>query len=144
MQHLMDVRLINETRCRRSTMKISNRQIADVTILDVSGRVVAGESALLRDSVRGLIACGEKNIVLNLAEVPYIDSAGIGELVSALVAVRRESGRLALLNLTRRVRDVLQIVKLLTVFQVFDSEAEALSAFAVPQDYPRELRARAG
>jgi anti-sigma B factor antagonist len=125
-------------------MKISNREIADVTILDVSGRVVAGEAALLRDSVRNLIARGEKNIVLNLAEVPYIDSAGIGELVSALVAVRRQSGCLGLLNLSRRVRDVLEIVKLLTVFQVFENEAEALVRFAVPQDYPRGLTARAG
>ncbi len=125
-------------------MKINNRQIADVTILDVSGRVVAGEAALLRDSVRGLIACREKNIVLNLAEVPYIDSAGIGELVSALVAIRRESGCLGLLNLSRRVRDVLGMVKLLPVFQVFDSEAEALAAFSVPQSYARELTARAG
>jgi anti-sigma B factor antagonist len=125
-------------------MKISNRQIADVTILDVSGRVVAGEAALLRDSVRNLIAQGENNIVLNLAEVPYIDSAGIGELVSALVAVQRQSGRLGVLNLTRRVRDILGVVKLLTVFQVFDNEAEALATFTVPQAYSRELRARAG
>jgi anti-sigma B factor antagonist len=136
--------LIDEADVGEGTMKISNRQIADVTILDVSGRVVAGEAALLRDSVRGLIACGEKNIVLNLAEVPYIDSAGIGELVSALVAVRRESGCLGLLSLTRRVRDVLEIVKLLTVFQVFASEGEALGAFSVPQNYARELSARAG
>ena len=125
-------------------MKISNRQIADVTILDVSGRVVAGEAALLRESIRNLIACGEKNIVLNLAEVPYIDSAGIGELVSGLVAVRRQSGCLGLLGLTRRVRDVLEIVKLLTVFQVFANEAEALAAFTVSQNYPREFRAHAG
>lgn len=125
-------------------MKISNRQTADVTILDISGRVVAGEAALLRDSIRNLIAGGETHIVLNLAQVPYIDSAGIGELVSALVAVRRQSGCLGLLSLTRRVRDILGIVKLLTVFQVFDNEAEALASFAVPQDYPRELRARAG
>jgi anti-sigma B factor antagonist len=143
-ERLIDVRLINETRCRRSTMKISNRQIADVTILDVSGRVVAGEAVLLRDSVRGLIAGGETTIVLNLAEVPYIDSAGIGELASALVAVRKQSGCLGLLNLSRRVRDVLGIVKLLTVFQVFENEAEALAKFTVPQNYPRELRARAG
>jgi anti-sigma B factor antagonist len=125
-------------------MKISNRQIADVTILDVSGRVVAGEAALLRESIRNLIARGEKNIVLNLAEVPYIDSAGIGELVSALVAVRRQSGCLELLNLSRRVRDVLEIVKLLTVFQVFANEVEALAAFSVPQSYARELAAQAG
>jgi anti-sigma B factor antagonist len=136
--------LINEADVGEGTMKISNRQIADVTILDVSGRVVAGEAALLRDSVRGLIACGETHIVLNLAEVPYIDSAGIGELVSALVAVRRQSGCLGLLNLSRRVRDVLEIVKLLAVFQVFANEGEALAAFSVPQSYARELAARAG
>jgi anti-sigma B factor antagonist len=135
---------INEPDVGEGTMKISNRQTADVTILDISGRVVAGEAALLRDSIRNLIAGGETHIVLNLAQVPYIDSAGIGELVSALVAVRRQSGCLGLLSLTRRVRDILGIVKLLTVFQVFDNEAEALASFAVPQDYPRELRARAG
>jgi anti-sigma B factor antagonist len=142
-RHLIE-HLIDEADVGEETMKISNRQIADVTILDVSGRVVAGEAALLRDSIRNLIARGEKNIVLNLAEVPYIDSAGIGELVSALVAVRRQSGCLGLLNLSRRVRDVLEIVKLLTVFQVFANEAEALATFAVPQSYTRELAARAG
>ena len=113
-------------------MKISSRQIEDVTILDLSGRVVAGEAAMLRESIRDLLAGGKKDIVLNLAESPYIDSAGIGELVSALVAVRRESGSLALMNLSRRVHDVLGIVKLLTVFQIFRSEAEALANFAVP------------
>ena len=124
-------------------MKISNRRIADVTILDISGRVVAGEAVLLRDSVRSLIARGEKNIVLNLAEVPYIDSAGIGELVSALVAVRRESGCMGLLHLTIRVRDVLEIVKLVPVFRIFDNEAQAVAAFTVPQNRSPELRARA-
>jgi anti-sigma B factor antagonist len=136
--------LIDEADVGEGTMKISNRQIADVTILDVSGRVVAGEAAQLRESIRNLIARGEMNIVLNLAEVPYIDSAGIGELVSALVAVRRQSGCLGLLGLTRRVRDILEIVKLLPVFQVFANEAEALAAFTVPQSYARELAARAG
>jgi anti-sigma B factor antagonist len=135
--------LDRRTRLRRSIMKIVNRQIADTTILDVSGRVVAGEAALLRESMRDLIARGKKNIVLNLAEVPYIDSAGIGELVSALVAVRREFGSMELLNLTRRVRDALAIVKLLTVFPVFDNEAEALGRFTMPH-HSRELRAHAG
>jgi anti-sigma B factor antagonist len=124
-------------------MKISNRQIAGVTILDISGRVVAGEAVQLRDSVRSLIGCGEKHIVLNLAEVPYIDSAGIGELVSALVAVRRESGCMGLLHLTRRVRDVLEIVKLVPVFRIFDNEAQAVAAFTALRDQSRELRARA-
>jgi anti-sigma B factor antagonist len=124
-------------------MKISNRQIAGVTILDISGRVVAGEAVQLRDSVRSLIGCGEKHIVVNLGEVPYIDSAGIGELVSALVAVRRESGCMGLLNLTRRVRDVLEIVKLVPVFRIFDNEAQAVAAFTALRDQSRELRARA-
>jgi anti-sigma B factor antagonist len=124
-------------------MKISNRQIGDVTILDVSGRVVAGEAAMLRESIRDLLAGGEKDIVLNLAEAPYMDSAGIGELVSALVAVRRKSGSLALLNLSKRVHDVLGIVKLLTVFRIFGSEAEALEYFAVPQRCPPALMAQA-
>jgi anti-sigma B factor antagonist len=124
-------------------MKISNRQIGDVTILDVSGRVVAGEAAMLRESIRDLLADGEKDIVLNLAEAPYMDSAGIGELVSALVAVRRESGSLALMNLSRRVHDVLGIVKLLTVFQIFRSEAEALANFAVLHGCPRVSMAQA-
>jgi anti-sigma B factor antagonist len=124
-------------------MKISDRQIGGVTILDISGRVVAGEAQLLRDSVRRLIARGERHIILNLAEAPYIDSAGIGELVSALVAVRRESGCLALLNPTRKVRDVLGIVKLLTVFQIFGSEAEALARFTMPHSHSQDLIARA-
>jgi anti-sigma B factor antagonist len=124
-------------------MKISNRQIEEVTILDVSGRVVAGEAAMLRESIRDLLADGEKHIVLNLAEAPYIDSAGIGELVSALVAVRRESGSLALMNLSRRVYDVLGIVKLLTVFQIFGSEAEALANSTVPQGSSQVLIAQA-
>jgi anti-sigma B factor antagonist len=124
-----------------AAMKISNRQIAGVTILDISGRVVAGEAVQLRDSVRSLIARGEKNIVLNLAEVPYIDSAGIGELVSALVAVRRDGGCMGLLHLTRRVRDVLEIVKLVPVFRIFDNEAQAVAT--MPQNRSEELRARA-
>src|SRR5689334_18484598 len=124
-------------------MKISSRQSGDVTILDLSGRVVAGEAELLRASVRDLLAGGEKSIVLNLADVPYMDSAGIGELVSALVAVRRESGRLELLSLSRRVREVLQTVKLLSVFQVFDNESDAVAAFTAPQDNSRELIVRA-
>lgn len=125
-------------------MQIHNRKIEDVTIVDLCGRIVAGEdSALLRDSVRMLISRGEKNIVLNMEAVPYIDSAGIGELVSALVAIRREGGCLKLLNLTRRVYEVLEIVRLVTVFQIFHSEAKALSTFPVAHDYPPERSARA-
>jgi anti-sigma B factor antagonist len=125
-------------------MEIRNRQTEDVTIVDVSGRIVAGEAALLRASVRSLIASGEKHILLNLADVPYVDSAGIGELVSALVAVRRESGCLGLLNLSRKVREVLRIVKLLTVFEVFESERDALATLSVPHRHVQEWTARAG
>jgi len=107
------------------------RQIGSVTVVDISGRIVLGEeTALLRSTIRDLITRGKKSILLNLAQVPYIDSSGIGELVSAFVAVRREGGEVKLLNLTKKVRDVLQIVKVITIFDVFDNEAAALSAFA--------------
>jgi anti-sigma B factor antagonist len=125
-------------------MEVAKRQIGNVALIDISGRIVAGESLLLRDSVRELIAFHETNIVLNLQQVPYIDSAGIGELVSALVAVRRYGGSLKLLNLSRRVREVLEIVKLLSVFPVFDSEAEALATFTSPRGYAQPMVARAG
>jgi len=115
-------------------MKMDERKVGRVMVLDLSGRIVAGEgTALLRNAIADLTARGEENIVLNLARVPYIDSAGIGELVSSFVAVRRKSGSLKLLNPTRRVREVLEIVKLLTAFQVFDNEADALATFGAPQ-----------
>ena len=111
-------------------MKANNRQIDGITIVDLSGRIVLGEdTALLRKTVRDLIARGEKKVLLNLAEVPFIDSSGIGELVSAFTAVRREGGDVKLLRLTRRVSDVLQIVKLETVFDVFNDEAAAIESF---------------
>ncbi len=126
-------------------MKVQYRQVADVIIIDLSGRIVAGEeAALLRDSIRGLLERGEKKIFLNLAEVPYIDSAGIGELVRAYVAMERERGCLKLLHPTRKVREVLEIVRLTTVFEIFSSEAEALATETVPQNCPRSLLARAG
>jgi anti-sigma B factor antagonist len=113
------------------TMKANNRQIDGITIVDLSGRIVLGEdTALLRKTVRDLIAGGHKRVLLNLAEVPFIDSSGIGELVSAFTAVRREGGDVKLLKLTRRVSDVLQIVKLETVFDVFNDEAAAIQSFA--------------
>ncbi len=114
-------------------MKINERQIAGVMVVDVSGRIVLGEeTALLRNTIRDLISRGHKNILLNLGEVPYIDSSGIGELVSAFVAIRREGGDVKLLNLTKRVHGVLEVVKLGTVFEIFDNEARALEAFARP------------
>lgn len=126
-------------------MKINERQIADVTILDISGRLVLGEdTALLRNTIRDLISRGKKNILLNLGEVPYIDSSGIGELMGAFTTVAREGGEVKLLHLTKKVQQVLQVVKLLTVFDVFDDKAAALQAFAKKEKPAPELKAKAG
>ncbi len=112
------------------TMKISPRQVDGVTILDCSGRITLGEgSVVLRDAVRDLLSKGQKKILLNLGEVNYIDSSGIGELVSAFTTVRNQGGELKLLNLTKKVHDLLQITKLYTVFDIRDDEASAVQAF---------------
>ena len=112
------------------TMKASNRQINGVTVVDMSGRITLGEgSVVLRDSIRDLVAKGQKKILLNLGDVTYIDSSGIGELVSAFTTVRREGGELKLLNLTKKVHDLLQITKLYTVFDIKDDEATAIKSF---------------
>ncbi len=113
------------------SMKASNRQVDGITIVDMSGRITLGEgSVILRDSIRDLIGKGQKKILLNLGDVTYIDSSGIGELVSAFTAVRREGGELKLLNLTKKVHDLLQITKLYTVFDIKDDEATAIKAFS--------------
>src|ERR1700743_2877519 len=112
-------------------MKPSTRQVDGVTIVDLSGRITLGEARrMLRHIVRDLIAKGQKKILLNLGDVTYIDSSGIGELVSAFTTVRREGGELKLLNLTRKVHDLLQITKLYTVFDVKDGEASAIGSYA--------------
>lgn len=112
------------------TMKSSTRQIDGVTIVDLSGRITLGEgSVILRDTVRELIGKGNKKILLNLGDVNYIDSSGIGELVSAFTTVRNQGGELKLLNLTKKVHDLLQITKLYTVFDVKDDEATAVKSF---------------
>ncbi|HEY7406099.1 MAG TPA: STAS domain-containing protein [Candidatus Angelobacter sp.] len=112
------------------TMKTSNRQMDGVTIVDMSGRITLGEgSVILRDTIRDLVGKGQKKILLNLGDVTYIDSSGIGELVSAFTAVRREGGELKLLNLTKKVHDLLQITKLYTVFDIKDDEAAAIKSF---------------
>lgn len=112
------------------SMKITTRQVDGVTILDLSGRITLGEgSVLLRDAVRDLLAKGSKNILLNLGDVNYIDSSGIGELVSAYTTARNQGGELKLLNLTKKVHDLLQITKLYTVFDVKDDEASAIASF---------------
>jgi len=113
------------------TMKASSRRVDGVTILDLSGRITLGEgSVVLRDQIRDLLGKSEKKILLNLGDVTYIDSSGIGELVSAFTTVRNQGGELKLLNLTKKVHDLLQITKLYTVFDVKDDEASAIKAFA--------------
>ena len=113
------------------SMKLTTRDVSGVTIVDLSGKITLGEGGLtLRDEVRKLLAAGSKKIVLNLAEVNYIDSSGLGELVSAYTAVKNAGGELKLLNLTSKVRDLLVITKLVTVFDVKDDEAAAVAAFA--------------
>src|SRR5436853_1382073 len=108
-------------------MVLKARRLDDVVILDLSGRITMGEgTVVLRDQIRKLLAAGDRKFLLNLADVDYIDSSGLGELVTSFTAVRNSEGQLKLLNLTRRVRDLLQITKLLTVFEVFNSEIEAL------------------
>ena len=112
------------------SMKVTTRQVDGVTILDLSGRITLGEgSVTLRDSVRDLLSKGQKRILLNLADVNYIDSSGIGELVSAYTTVRNQGGELKLLNLTRKVHDLLQITKLYTVFDIKDDEASAIASY---------------
>lgn len=111
--------------------KLSPRQVGDVTVIDVTGRITLGEgSSNLREGIRDLVAKGNKKILLNLGEVSYIDSSGIGELVSGFTSVANQGGQLKLLNLTKRVRDLLQITKLYTVFEVYEDEATAIRSFA--------------
>lgn len=112
-------------------MKISKREVNGVTIVDISGRITLGdEIATLRKTIQELLAHGAKKIVLNLGDVTYIDSSGLGELVTAFTSVRNRGGELKLLNLTKKVRDLLQITKLYTVFDIKDDEGAAVSAFA--------------
>lgn len=112
------------------TMKASTRQVDGITIIDLSGRITLGEgSVVLRDNIRNTVGEGHKKILLNLGDVTYIDSSGIGELVSAYTTVRNQGGELKLLNLTKKVHDLLQITKLYTVFDIKDDEATAIKSF---------------
>jgi anti-sigma B factor antagonist len=112
------------------SMKANTRQVDGIAIVDLSGRITLGEgSVILRDTVRDLVGKGNKKILLNLGEVNYIDSSGIGELVSAFTSVRNQGGELKLLNLTKKVHDLLQITKLYTVFDVKDDETAAIKSF---------------
>ena len=112
------------------SIKASTRLIDGVTIVDLSGRITLGEgSSTLRETVRDLISKGQKNILLNLGDVTYIDSSGIGELVSSFTSVSNQGGKLKLLNLQKKVHDLLQITKLYTVFEVHTDEAAAVRSY---------------
>ena len=111
-------------------LDLKERQAGDVTILDLNGEVRIGDSSVaLRNSVRNLADQGKTKLLLNLAGVKYIDSSGIGELIANYTTVSRQGGQLKLLNLTDRVESLLVITKLLTVFDAYDNEAEALKSF---------------
>jgi anti-sigma B factor antagonist len=112
------------------TVKMTTRQVGDVSVMDAVGRITLGEgSSIFRETLRELLAKGHKKILLNLADVSYIDSSGIGELVSGFTTVTNQGGQLKLLNLNKRVKDLLQITKLYTVFEVFEDEATAVRSF---------------
>jgi anti-sigma B factor antagonist len=112
-------------------MQIDQRSVGDVVVLDLKGKITLGEGdELLKDKVNSLVNQGHKKIVLNLADVPYIDSAGLGEIVRTYTTVSRQGGSLKLLNLTKRITDLLSITKLLTVFETFDSEKDAVGSFS--------------
>ena len=112
------------------SVKLSIRQVGDVTVIDATGRITLGEGAsTFRDTVRDLAAKGDKKILLNLSDVTYIDSSGIGELVSGFTTITNHGGVLKLLGLSKRVKDLLQITKLYTVFEVFDDESTAVRSF---------------
>jgi anti-sigma B factor antagonist len=112
-------------------MDIAERTVSEVTVLDLKGKMTLGEGdELLKDKINSLLASGKKKLVLNLEGVPYIDSAGLGEIVRTYTTVSRQGGSLKLLNLTKRIEDLLSITKLLTVFETFDTEAEAINSFS--------------
>jgi len=112
-------------------MQIDERVVGDVTILDLRGKMTLGEGdELLREKVSSLVSQGKKKLILNLDGVPYIDSAGLGEIVRTYTTVSRQGGKLKLLNLTKRIEDLLSITKLLTVFEVYKDEPEALQSYA--------------
>ena len=112
-------------------MQIEERNVGDVVVLDLKGKVTLGQGdELLKDKVNSLVNQGHRKIVLNLADVPYVDSAGLGEIVRTYTTVSRQGGSLKLLNLTKRITDLLAITKLLTVFETFEVEADAVRSFS--------------
>ena len=112
-------------------MDIKERVVGGVSILDLSGKIVLGEGDVqVKERIKDLLGDGQRRILLNLAEVNYIDSAGLGTLIGSYTTVKRDGGSLKLVNLTKRIQDLLAITKLITVFETFDSEAEALASFS--------------
>jgi anti-sigma B factor antagonist len=113
------------------SLQMSERTIGDVVIIDMSGKITLGDGgdALLKDKVRSLLQQGRKKLVVNLGDVSYIDSAGLGELVQAYAATNKSGGALKLVNTTKRIKDLLAITKLLTVFETYDSENDAVTSF---------------
>src|ERR1051325_2135660 len=111
-------------------MEIVERTVSDVAVLDLKGKMTLGEGdEMLKEKINSLLAAGKKKLLLNLEAVPYIDSAGLGEVVRTFTTVSRSGGSLKLLNLTKRIEDLLSITKLLTVFDTYDNEAEAIKSY---------------
>jgi anti-sigma B factor antagonist len=111
-------------------LTIASREIDGVTVLDLNGRITLGEGSVqLRDAIRDLIGKGQKSILLNLSEVNYIDSSGLGELVSAYTTARNQGAALKLLGLSKKVNDLLQLTKLYTVFDIYDDEASGIASY---------------
>ena len=111
-------------------LTIASREVDGVVVLDLNGRITLGEGSVqLRDAIRGLIGQGKKNVLLNMGEVNYIDSSGLGELVSAYTTAKNQQAEVKLLKLTRKVHDLLQLTKLYTVFDIKDDEASAIASF---------------
>jgi anti-sigma B factor antagonist len=111
-------------------MQIEERVVNDVTILDLKGKITLGDGdEALKEKINSLVQQNRRRILLNLADVPYIDSAGLGEVVRTYTTVSRQGGKLKLVNLTKRITDLLSITKLLTVFETFESVPEAVKSF---------------
>lgn len=111
-------------------MDIKERVVEGVSVLDISGKIVLGEGDLqVRDRIKDLLADGQRNILLNLGDVSYINSAGLGALIGSYTTVKREGGQLKLVSLTKRIKDLLAITKLITVFDTYEKEADALSSY---------------
>jgi anti-sigma B factor antagonist len=111
-------------------LTIASREVDGVTVLDLSGRITLGEGSVqLREAIRDLISKGQKKVLLNMGDINYIDSSGLGELVSAFTTSKNQAAALKLLSLTKKVKDVLQLTKLYTVFDIYDDEASAIASF---------------